>query len=133
MGPGVLEGRVLRPTGYQEGDRAVPFPILCHVSTPWYPARYHPDPPEPLRVPPVPPCTTPETRSGVTAGTDLAAFVEDLNARIGLPGSLREMGVPASSIPEMALKAERDHSTATNPRPTTAADYAALLEDSIAA
>ena len=36
-------------------------------------------------------------------------------------------------LPEMALKAERDHSTATNPRPTTAADYAALLEDSIAA
>jgi 4-hydroxybutyrate dehydrogenase len=70
--------------------------------------------------------------TGLEAGTDLAAFVEDLNARIGLPGSLREMGVPASSIPEMALKAERDHSTATNPRPTTAADYAALLEDSVA-
>ena len=69
---------------------------------------------------------------GLGAGTDLAAFVEDLNARIGLPGSLREMGVPASSIPEMARKAERDHSTATNPRPTTAADYAALLEDSVA-
>src|SRR5918993_3949775 len=79
------------------------------------------------------PCTTPETRSGVTAGTDLAAFVEDLNARLGLPGSPRDMGVPASSIPETALKAERDHSTATNPRPTTAADYAALLEKSIAA
>jgi 4-hydroxybutyrate dehydrogenase len=70
---------------------------------------------------------------GLGASTDLAAFVEDLNARIGLPGSLREMGVPASSIPEMALKAERDHSTAMNPRPTAAADYAALLEDSIAA
>ena len=50
-----------------------------------------------------------------------------------MPGSLRDMGVPASSVPETALKAERDHSTATNPRPTTAADYAALLEKSIAA
>jgi 4-hydroxybutyrate dehydrogenase len=70
---------------------------------------------------------------GLGAGTDLAGFVEDLNARIGLPGSLHEMGVPASSVPEMALKAERDHSTATNPRPITSADYAALLEDSIAA
>ena len=69
---------------------------------------------------------------GLGAGTDLAAFVEGLNARMGLPGSLREMGVPASPISEMALKAERDHSTATNPRSTTAADYAALLEDSIA-
>jgi 4-hydroxybutyrate dehydrogenase len=70
---------------------------------------------------------------GLAAGADLAAFVEELSARIGLPGSLREMGVPASSIPGMALKAERDHSTATNPRPTTAADYAALLDKSIAA
>jgi 4-hydroxybutyrate dehydrogenase len=70
--------------------------------------------------------------TGLEAGTDLAAFVEDLNARIGLPGSLREMGVPASSIPEMARKAERDHSTATNPRPTTSADYATLLENSVA-
>jgi 4-hydroxybutyrate dehydrogenase len=70
--------------------------------------------------------------TGLEAGTDLAAFVEDLNARIGLPGSLREMGVPTSSIPEMARKAERDHSTATNPRPTTSADYAALLENSVA-
>ena len=69
---------------------------------------------------------------GLGAGTDLAAFIEDLNARIGLPGSLREMGVPSSCLPEMALNAERDHSTATNPRPTTAADYAALLEDSVA-
>jgi alcohol dehydrogenase class IV len=70
---------------------------------------------------------------GLGAGADLAAFVEELSARIGLPGSLRGMGVPASSVPDMALKAERDHSTATNPRPTTAADYAALLEESIAA
>ena len=68
---------------------------------------------------------------GLGAGTDLAGFVEDLNARIGLPGSLRDMGVPASSVPEMALKAERDHSTATNPRPITAAGYAVLLDDSI--
>jgi 4-hydroxybutyrate dehydrogenase len=70
---------------------------------------------------------------GLAAGPDLAAFIEDLNARIGLPRSLRDMGVPASSVPETALKAERDHSTATNPRPITPADYAALLEDSIAA
>ena len=69
---------------------------------------------------------------GLGSGTDLVAFVEDLNARVGLPSSLRDMGVPAFSIPDMALKAERDHSTATNPRPTIAADYAALLEDSIA-
>jgi alcohol dehydrogenase class IV len=35
-------------------------------------------------------------------------------------------------IPEMAAKAEKDHSTPTNPRPCTAADYAAMLQESIA-
>ena len=70
---------------------------------------------------------------GLEAGTDLAAFLDDLNARLGLPNSLRAMGVPAGVIPEIADKAEKDHSTPTNPRPCTAADYAAMLRDSIGA
>jgi hypothetical protein len=70
---------------------------------------------------------------GLDAGADLAAFIEDLNARIGLPKSLREMGVPAGVIPEMAAKAEKDHTNPTNPRKATAADYGALLRESIGA
>lgn len=70
---------------------------------------------------------------GLSPDADLASEIERLNARIGMPRSLREMGVSESVIPEMADKAERDHSTPTNPRPCTAADYAAMLRDSIRA
>ena len=68
----------------------------------------------------------------VPGGGELAAYLDDLNARLGLPRSLRDMGVPPSVIPEMAEKAERDHSTPTNPRPISAADYADIMRDSIA-
>jgi alcohol dehydrogenase class IV len=43
------------------------------------------------------------------------------------------MDVPASVIPEMAAKAEKDHTNPTNPRKATAADYEALLRESIGA
>jgi alcohol dehydrogenase class IV len=69
---------------------------------------------------------------GLAASVDLPRWIDNLNARMGLPKSLGEMGVPAAVITEMAAKAERDHSTPTNPRPCTAADYAALLQESIA-
>src|SRR3954453_9248137 len=69
---------------------------------------------------------------GLARNADLAAEIEGLNARIALPRSLRAMGVPESVIPEMADKAEKDHSTPTNPRPCSAADYAALMWESIA-
>jgi 4-hydroxybutyrate dehydrogenase len=69
---------------------------------------------------------------GLARDADLASEIEGLNARIGLPRSLRTMGVPESVIPEIADKAEKDHSTPTNPRPCSAADYAALMWESIA-
>jgi alcohol dehydrogenase class IV len=72
------------------------------------------------------------TAMGLAPGTDLAEYVEGLNARIGLPGSLREMGVPEAVVPEMSVKAERDHSTPTNPRPIAASDYAAMMRESLA-
>lgn len=63
----------------------------------------------------------------VPAGEDLATHVEKLNAGIGLPASLRAMGVTDDVIPRMVEGAMKDHSTATNPRPVTRADFEELF------
>jgi hypothetical protein len=68
---------------------------------------------------------------GLPPGADLAGYLDDLNARIGLPASLKGLGIPEALVPEIAAKAERDHSTPTNPRPVTAADYEAILRGSM--
>jgi 4-hydroxybutyrate dehydrogenase len=66
---------------------------------------------------------------GVKTGDDIAAFIEALNARLGLPKSLSEMGVERQVVPPMAAAAMADHSTATNPRPLTQDDFAKLLTE----
>jgi len=67
---------------------------------------------------------------GLAPDADLAAWIAGLVARIGLPANLTEMGVPRSVVPAISEAAVKDHSTASNPRPATAADYAAMLEAS---
>jgi alcohol dehydrogenase class IV len=66
---------------------------------------------------------------GLEAGADLAAEVAALNARIGLPPSLRSMGVPRDVLPRMVAGAVADHSTPTNPRPLSEADFDRLFAD----
>jgi 4-hydroxybutyrate dehydrogenase len=68
---------------------------------------------------------------GIGRGDDLAAFITDLNRRLGLPANLAEMGVPNECLPRMIEGARLDHSSATNPRPMTAADYAVLFEQAM--
>lgn len=68
---------------------------------------------------------------GLAPDTDLAAFVEALNQRIGMPADLSSMGVTAAVIDDIAVKSERDHSTATNPHKITATEYASILRDMI--
>lgn len=60
-------------------------------------------------------------------GASLPDFVRGLNRRLGLPGSLREMGVPRELVSSIAFQAMADHSTATNPRPPTVADFERLI------
>jgi len=64
---------------------------------------------------------------GVPGDADLAAAIEALNRRLGLPSSLREMGVTDDVIPRMVEGAVADHSTASNPRPVDAAGYESLF------
>ncbi len=64
----------------------------------------------------------------LSGGTDLADFIRDLNAKLGLPPSLAAMGVSADQIPWLAEHAARDVCTFTNPRPATVTDYQVLFE-----
>jgi hypothetical protein len=63
-------------------------------------------------------------------GADVAGAIRALNARLGLPGGLGEMGLPREELPAIAEAATKDHCHATNPRPASAADYLAILEAS---
>jgi 4-hydroxybutyrate dehydrogenase len=67
----------------------------------------------------------------VPAGQHLAAFIERLNANIGLPSSLHAMGVTDDMIPRMVDGAMKDHSTATNPRPLTREDFTELYRQAL--
>jgi 4-hydroxybutyrate dehydrogenase len=67
--------------------------------------------------------------AGLDAKADIARFVEDLNGRLGLPKTLREMGVPSRVFGATAAAAVADHSTATNPRAVAEAEFKQILED----
>lgn len=67
---------------------------------------------------------------GLAPDTDLADWIAALVKRLGMPGSLSAMGVPRAVVPAIAEAAVKDHSSASNPRAATAADYEAMLEAS---
>jgi len=67
-------------------------------------------------------------RLGLAADADLATFFADFNARLGLPRTLSEVGVPEAELAPVSVAATKDHSSATNPRPASADDYLALLK-----
>jgi alcohol dehydrogenase class IV len=48
-----------------------------------------------------------------------------------MPASLSAMGLPTQVIPAMAAAAKADHSTATNPRPVSEAEFQALLREAM--
>ena len=69
---------------------------------------------------------------GCAAGADPAEVVRALNASIGLPAGLGEMGVQADAGPGLAEHAARDVCTFTNPRPCSEGDFQRLFETALA-
>jgi len=69
---------------------------------------------------------------GLAAGADLADAISELNARIGIPKNLGEMGVTGAMIPHLAEHAAKDVCTFTNPRPAGVEEYSKLFEEAIA-
>ncbi|MBT3536083.1 MAG: iron-containing alcohol dehydrogenase, partial [Rhodospirillaceae bacterium] len=68
---------------------------------------------------------------GLPPKADLADEVAALNARLGLPANLREMGVTEAMIEPLIPHAVADHTTASNPRPLSAEDYRALFLEAL--
>ncbi|MEJ8571173.1 iron-containing alcohol dehydrogenase [Microbaculum marinum] len=65
---------------------------------------------------------------GIAPDADLAGYFEALNATIGMPKTLSEMGLPRQAIPPIVEGALKDHSVPTNPRALDAASVKALME-----
>jgi alcohol dehydrogenase class IV len=68
---------------------------------------------------------------GLSAGSDVADAVRDMNARLGLPAGLAAMGVTRDQFPDIIKGAMADHCHKTNPRIATAEEYAEMLSDSL--
>ncbi|CAN1496753.1 EutG Alcohol dehydrogenase, class IV [Rhabdaerophilaceae bacterium] len=66
---------------------------------------------------------------GLPNGQRVDRFVEELNARIGMPANLRQMGVKREWLAQVADLAMEDHCTKTNARTPTALDYLAMLDE----
>jgi len=68
---------------------------------------------------------------GLDTDADPAEFIRTLNADMGLPANLGEMGVSCDAIPALTEHAIKDVCTFTNPRPCSTAEYEELFEVAI--
>lgn len=68
---------------------------------------------------------------GVGSASDLPEAVRDMNARLGLPRGLAEMGVQRDWFGKIIQGALADHCHKTNPRLASAEDYERMLAESL--
>ena len=64
---------------------------------------------------------------GLASGADIGPAIKSMNARLGLPGGLAEMGVSASQFDQIITGALADHCHKTGPRLASASDYRDML------
>ena len=77
-------------------------------------------------------CARLNAAMGQAADADPAEFIRELNASLGLPAGLSEMGVQPDAVPGLADHAAKDVCTFTNPRPCSTEDYQRLFEIALA-
>jgi 4-hydroxybutyrate dehydrogenase len=65
------------------------------------------------------------------SGNDIPDAIRDMNARLGLPSGLAQMGVKREQFGEIIKGALADHCHKTNPRIATAEDYEEMLAASL--
>jgi alcohol dehydrogenase class IV len=68
---------------------------------------------------------------GLRSGADIPEAIRDMNARLGLPKGLAELGVQEGWFDKIVTGALADHCHKTNPRIATADDYMDLLAASM--
>jgi alcohol dehydrogenase class IV len=68
---------------------------------------------------------------GVPETQSLDSAIEALNARLGLPKNLSEMGITDAMVPDMITHALVDPTTKTNAKPVDAASFEALYKDAM--
>ena len=68
---------------------------------------------------------------GLPEGADLAAAIEGMNAAIGIPSGLAEMGIEESDIPDMVTYAAQDLAAFANPRKASNEDFEAMIRASM--
>ncbi len=68
---------------------------------------------------------------GVPETQSLDSAIEALNARLGLPKNLSEMGITDAMVPDMITHALVDPTTKTNAKPVDAAGFEALYKDAM--
>jgi alcohol dehydrogenase class IV len=68
---------------------------------------------------------------GLTSATDIPEAIRDMNARLGLPKGLAEMGVQRDWFPKIIEGALADHCHKTNPREASVKDYEEMLAASL--
>ncbi|MEM6494840.1 MAG: iron-containing alcohol dehydrogenase, partial [Pseudomonadota bacterium] len=68
---------------------------------------------------------------GLEPGADLAAAIAGMNAAIGIPSGLAEMGIEESDIADMVTYAQMDLSARGNPRRASDEDFEAMIRESM--